>query len=75
MRYFFHVCHENPTLDDTIGTDLLDDATAWEEATRACGTMIEEIDGHLFVGTDWKMKVHDEAGPLFEITFGAKRLR
>ena len=74
MRYFFHVKHDRPRVDDAEGVDLPDEKAAWEQATRTCGEMIKEIDGSLPLGTDWRMEVHDEAGPLFRIHFGAERL-
>ena len=75
MRYFFHLSHDDPPLKDTIGAELSNDKAAWDEATKACGAMIKEIDGDLHFGTDWMMEVHDSSGPVFEIRFGAKRLR
>ena len=74
-RFYFHVTHDDPEIKDTEGIELPDRKAAWAEATRACGEMIQEIDGQLAVGTDWKMKVFDDAGPIFEITFGARDLR
>lgn len=74
-RFFFHVSHGSPEIRDTIGTVLTDEKQAWDEATRACGEMISELDGQLSVGTDWCMEVDDAKGPVFEIRFGAKKLR
>jgi hypothetical protein len=37
--------------------------------------MMQEIDGQLAIGTDWRMEVYDSDGPVFQITFGAKSLR
>jgi hypothetical protein len=74
-RYFFHFTHCEPRVDDLDGIDLPDEKAAWEEATRACGEMVEEIDGDLSLGSVWRMEVHDENGPLFRISVGAEKLR
>jgi hypothetical protein len=74
-RYYFHLSHAKPAVDDFDGIELSDPKAAWEQATRACGEMIREIDGELSVGTDWTMEVHDAVGPLFRIHFGAEKLR
>lgn len=73
MRYFFHVTHDDPRVDDENGVDLADGKAAWEQATRACGEMIRDIDGNLSQGTDWCMDVEDETGPVFSIHFGASK--
>ncbi len=72
-RYYFHVTHREPRVDDESGLKLADDKAAWDQATRACGEMIREIDGNLSQGTDWCMDVEDEAGPIFSIHFGASK--
>jgi hypothetical protein len=74
-KFFFHVTHGGVIEPDEQGVDLPDDRTAWEEATRACGEMMVDIDGNLPAGTEWRMVVHDEKGPLFSVHFGAERLR
>jgi hypothetical protein len=74
-RYFFYITHEEPGVDDFEGIDLPNREAAWNEATRACGEMMQDIDGQLAVGTEWQMEVHDEEGPLFRISFGAEKLR
>jgi hypothetical protein len=57
---------------DPEGVELAGYKAAWDEATRACGEMIQEIDGELSIGTDWTMEVHDQDGPLFRIVLGLK---
>lgn len=74
MRYFFHVTHEAPRVDDNVGVDLPSLKAAWEEATSTCANMIQDIDGALPEGTDWKVEVHDENGPAFVIHFGAQNI-
>lgn len=71
----FHVTHLDPRVYDTEGVDLADRAAAWAEATRACGEMIKDMDGGLPLGSEWKMEVADEAGPIFEFRFGARECR
>ncbi len=74
-RYYFHVTHNRPRVNDDQGVELPDVKAAWDEATRACGEMITDIDGDLAIGTDWRMDVDDETGPVFRIHFGAERIR
>jgi hypothetical protein len=74
-RYFFHFAYFEPPVDDRDGIYLPDEEAAWAEATRACGEMLEEIDGDLSLGSDWRMEVHDENGPLFRISLCAEKLR
>lgn len=71
-RYFFHVHHDGVQQDEA-GLELPDRAAAWEEATRACGEMIRDLDGTLHVGSDWTMLVADgDDNTLFTIHFGAQ---
>ncbi|MEQ1956043.1 hypothetical protein ABMA59_32265 [Mesorhizobium sp. CN2-181] len=74
-RYYFHTIQGLQTFRDMVGIELADEATAWSEATRACGEMIAAIDGTLPVGSDWIMEIEDNFGPLFRIRFGGERLR
>lgn len=74
-RYFFHVTHGADIDHDRDGVDLVNRAAAWEQATQACSEMMAEIDGDLAIGTDWRMVVDDEDGPLFVVHFGADKLR
>lgn len=69
--FFFHITHNGPRVDDTVGVMLPDRKAAWDEATQTCGEMIRDIDGNLALGSDWQMDVSDETGPLFTIKFGA----
>ncbi len=71
-RYYFHVTHDGPRADDVIGVELPNRKAAFDEATRTCGEMMKDIDGQLAVGTDWKMEVVDDNGPVYQIHFGAK---
>jgi len=73
-KFFFHVTHDGPRIDDVTGVELADRKAAFDEATRTCGEMMKDLDGQMVMGTDWKMVVTDETGPVYEISFGAKRL-
>jgi hypothetical protein len=67
-RYYFRIPHDEPSFDEDDGIELPDLTAAWEEATRACGEMMQEIDGQLSTETDWRMDVHGktaEAGQAF----------
>ena len=75
MKYFFHITHNEPRVDDIEGVELTGEKAAWDEATKACGEMIRDIDGSLHMGSDWKMDVDDEDGPLFTVHFGAESRR
>jgi hypothetical protein len=71
MRFYFHITHDTPRVNDTVGVDLPNLKAAWDEATKACGEIIRDVDGDLVNGEDWIMDVHDEAGPVFTIRFAA----
>jgi hypothetical protein len=40
-RYFFHVYHERPQLDD-VGEELPNKHGAWEEATKTAGKILQD---------------------------------
>jgi hypothetical protein len=75
MNYYFRVNHHHPDTDHCEALDLPDQKAAWDEATTTCGEMLADLDGSLQEGSDWSMEVSDDHGPLFELTFGARRLR
>jgi hypothetical protein len=66
-RYFFNVYHERAELDEE-GEELPDLQAAWREATVTAGQIIQDLDGRLRPGRDWRMEVTDEfANPLYVI--------
>ena len=72
-RYFFNVYHERIELDEE-GEELPDVQAAWREATVTAGQIIQELDGRLRPGADWRMEVTDEfANPLYVIHVHADR--
>jgi hypothetical protein len=61
-RYFFHIYQGGRHLPDEIGSDLPDENAAWKEATVTVGQILEDLDGALKPGLQWRMEVTDEAG-------------
>jgi hypothetical protein len=59
-RYFFHVFHDKPEPDD-IGEELPSAQDAWREATTTAGQILQDIDGRLQLGKEWRMEVTDES--------------
>jgi hypothetical protein len=74
-RYHFRLRHDQPSMDREEGFDLPDESAAWAEATRTCGEILADMDGALKLGSEWRMVVRDDNGPLFQLSFDAKRLR
>ena len=73
-RYFFNVYHERVELDEE-GEELPDVQAAWREATVTAGQIIQDLDGGLSPGQDWRLEVTDEfANPLYVIYVSANRL-
>jgi hypothetical protein len=58
-RYFFHVYHDRPELDEE-GEELPDAQAAWREATVTVGQIIQDLNGRLRPGRGWRMEVTDE---------------
>jgi hypothetical protein len=74
-RYFFHVYHDGLSQLDEEGEELSDRQAAWHEATIMTGKIIQDIDGKLRPGKDWRMEVTDEfAQPLYAINVSAKKM-
>ncbi|WEX10584.1 hypothetical protein [Chelativorans sp. AA-79] len=74
-RYFFHVAGECARTAANSDIELPDPNAAWSEAITTCGEMIKDLDGTLPIGTDWKMEVADDDGPIFVISVRSARLR
>lgn len=74
-RYFFDLAHDGSSRSELEGVVLPDEMAAWKEATLACGEMISDLDGQLQPGTEWRMVVSDEEGPLFVLNFWTEHLR
>ena len=74
-RYFFHTGFSGNVQEDHEGVALESPEAAWEQATKACGEFILEVDGNMKVGSSWQMTVTDDTGPLFEISLSSRRLR
>ena len=72
-RYFFHIYHDM-TQPDLEGEELPDMHAAWKEATVTAGKTIQNIDGKLRPGHDWRMQVTDEfANTLYELQVTARK--
>jgi len=71
-RYFFNVYHERFDPDE-VGEELPDRRAAWKEATKTAGQILQDLNGRLAPGSDWRMEVMDEfANPLYLIRISAK---
>lgn len=67
--YFFHV-HYKDHHRDMEGVELKSDQEAWEQATRACGEMLKDLNGDLEPGPEWKLEVtDDQARPVLAVHF------
>jgi hypothetical protein len=74
-RYFFNVYYERAELDEE-GEELPDAQAAWHEATVTAGQIIQDLDGKLRLGQDWRLEVTDEfANPLYVIDVRADRAK
>jgi hypothetical protein len=65
-RYFFNVYHDRAELDKE-GEELPDLQAAWREATVTVGQIIQDLDGRLRPGKDWRMEVTDEFANLLYV--------
>ena len=74
-RYFFNVYHDRAELDEE-GEELPDVQAAWHEATVTAGQIIQDLDGRLRPGQDWRLEVTDEfANPLYVIQVTADQIK
>jgi hypothetical protein len=72
-RYFFNVSHDGDE-PDFVGEELPDMHAAWKEATVTAGKTIQNIDGKLKPGHDWRLQVTDEfANTLYELHVSARK--
>jgi hypothetical protein len=74
-RYFFHVYHDQPEIDQE-GEELPDKHAAWKEATVMAGQTLQGLDGKLKPGLGWRMEVTDEfANVLYVLHIYAEKLK
>ena len=72
-RYFFNVYYDRVELDEE-GEELPDVRAAWREATVTAGQIIQDLDGKLRPGKNWRMEVTDESSkPLYVIHVCAEK--
>jgi hypothetical protein len=72
-RYFFDV-HHDTVQADLEGEELPDKHAAWREGTVIAGQILQDIDGKLRPGHDWRMEITDEfRNPLFILHISAQR--
>jgi len=62
-RYFFHVYHEQPEIDQE-GEELPDKHAAWKEATVMAGEILKDLDGKL-QPKPWLRSPFNERSPRF----------
>ena len=60
-RYYFHVM-DGRVLIDTEGTELASLEAVHEEALRAAGGILADMDAHALAKAAWTMTVADGAG-------------
>jgi hypothetical protein len=73
--YYFHV-HYKDHQRDLEGVELAGDREAWQQATRACGEMMKDLDGDFEPGPEWRLEVTDaEARPVLAVHFFGEMFR
>ncbi|WP_375709947.1 DUF6894 family protein [Bradyrhizobium sp. Ce-3] len=60
LCYFFHLYHGKRYADET-GVELPGKDAAWKEATFTAGQLLQDLDGALVPGQEWRLEVTDEA--------------
>ena len=58
--YFFVITQGDNSSVDEEGIEFTDLHAAWEEATKAGGQLLRDLDGSLKVGDLWSIQVLDE---------------
>jgi hypothetical protein len=72
-RYYFNIYHDTVYVARD-GEELPDKHAAWKEATVMAGRILQDLDGSLRPGHDWRMEVTDEfRNPLFVLQITAQR--
>jgi hypothetical protein len=73
-RYFFNIRYGERLFDDDEGSEHDAHEQAWEEATKASGEMLRDLDGRLRDGQEWRMEVTNEASAVvFVIRINAEK--
>jgi hypothetical protein len=62
-RYFFHIDHRHPHVDE-LGEQLPDDAAAWAEALR----LTRDIEDRLRPGDRWSVEVRRHSKPIYRVS-------
>jgi hypothetical protein len=60
-RFYFSLEGGRPD-GESEGTELLDAAAALEETVEAMADMLRDIDGSVWKGGEWIMRITDETG-------------
>jgi hypothetical protein len=55
----YHFVIDPDPLPPTAAIELPDTHAAWQEATRAAGEIVRDLDGSFEAGTEWSMQVQD----------------
>jgi hypothetical protein len=58
MPLYYFIINPDP-LPTNVGLELPDLHAAWQEATRAAGEIVRDLDGSFEAGTEWSMQVQD----------------
>jgi hypothetical protein len=58
---------------DEVGEEFPDRQAAWKDASKTAGQILQDLNGRLAPGSDWRLEVTDEfANPLYLIRISAE---
>jgi len=67
-RYYFNVYPHDRAQIDHEGEVFPDKHSVWKEATVTSGQILQDMDGRLLPGEEWRLEVTDEfAHPIYVI--------
>jgi hypothetical protein len=55
----YHFVIGTDGLPENLSVELPDIHAAWQQATRAAGEIVRDLDGSFQIGTSWSMQVQD----------------
>lgn len=59
-KYFFHIYHDEPEIDQ-VGEEFPDRVAAWHEATLVADQTSRDLNGKFQPGEEWRLEVTDES--------------
>ena len=70
--YYFTITNGDKRFRAEEPLDLVDDAAAWDEATKTAGQIIGDLGGSFMLNAEWSIVVENAAGePLRTLTVTA----